>query len=55
MKRDPLLKGLHAVISTFRARRHLRRVEREADRIAAGILTKEEQRAERERWLNENY
>ena len=54
--KEPLFKEL-------RARAELRRAEREADRIAAGILTKEEQRAERqawlreerERWLNENY
>jgi hypothetical protein len=50
MKNEPLFKELRALLSTIRARAELRRVEREADRIAAGTLTKEEQRAERERW-----
>jgi hypothetical protein len=49
-KREPLLKELRAVLSTFRARRMLRQIEREADRLRAGIYTNEEQRTNRERW-----
>lgn len=49
-KREPFLKELLTLFSCYRARRELRRIEREADRIAAGIYTKEEQQNNRERW-----
>jgi len=49
-KREPLKNELRALFSTFRAWLHLRDIEREADRKAAGITSNEEQRAARARW-----
>jgi hypothetical protein len=55
MKREPFLKEAQTLLSCFRDRRALRQIEREADRLAAGIFTKEEQRQNREQWINDNY
>lgn len=50
MKREPFKNELQAIISSIKAWLYLRRIEREADRKAAGIYTKEEQRLNRESW-----
>ena len=50
MKRESLFKELRTLFYCFRVRRSLAQLQREADRIAAGIYTKEEQRTNRERW-----
>lgn len=48
MKREPFKNELCAIISSVKAWIYVRRLERELDRIAAGIYTKEEQRINRE-------
>jgi hypothetical protein len=50
MKKESFKKELRAIGSCFKARRMLKQAEKEADRKAAGIYTKEEQRMNRERW-----
>lgn len=46
---------LKAYCLRLREAAHVRAARKEADRLAAGILTKEEQRAQREAWLREEY
>lgn len=48
--KEPHIKELRAVLSTIRARLHLRRVRLNDERLQAGIYTKEEQQTNRERW-----
>ena len=59
MKREPLKNDIRAVWSLIRFRWHVkavaRRERKERDRLAAGVYTKEEQRLNREQWLNDNY
>lgn len=47
---EPIKKELSALWSGFKAWLALRDEQREADRKAAGIMTADEQRAERKEW-----
>ena len=53
MKKQTIAGRLHEFFWRLRAASNLRQLEKELDRRAARILTKEEQRAEREAWTRE--
>jgi hypothetical protein len=48
--KEPPIKELRTLLSTIRARLHMRRVRLNDERLQAGIYTKEEQQTNRERW-----
>ena len=55
MAKQGIIRRVLGIIARAKVNRDLRRLEAELDRRAARILTKEEQRAERDSWAKQEY